>query len=117
MGRRKPNYTLVSTDDKNDPLIEEFEIFEALKIRMRGITVDDQRFKLLKDGRPVTFDWSEPELIIGGVAVAPATRKKPGRKKKPAAPTSTNGSSGTRFDADTLEPAPAPAQHQPDVEA
>jgi hypothetical protein len=69
---------------------------------------------LLYDGLAVPFRVRrEPSIVIGG-ASAPAKKKAPSsRKKKP----STNGSSGTRFDADTMEPAAAPGNEQPDVEA
>lgn len=75
-------YTLVSIDDKNDPVVEEFEFFAALKARMKDIQPNDPQYKLLKDGRPVTFEWGEPELIIGGAPTPTA---------KPRAPRSDKG--------------------------
>lgn len=71
-------YTLISTDDKNDPRVEEFDMFSALKIRMRGIPANDPQYKLLVDGRLVAWDWSEPELNINGIEIGgtPTAAKK-----------------------------------------
>jgi hypothetical protein len=77
-------YTLISTDDKNDPRVEEFDMFSALKIRMRGIPANDPQYKLLANGRLVSWDWSEPELNINGIEVgsAPMPAKKERAKRR-----------------------------------
>jgi hypothetical protein len=74
-------WVLISIDDKNDPVVEEFELFSALKVRMRGILANDPQYKLLENGRPVSWDWGEPELHIGESS-APA--KKPRAKRSDA---------------------------------
>lgn len=115
MGRRKPEYTIAFIDADGDLDVATFGD-DVDGARERLAEFDDGKAKLFLTA-PVPFSIRREPTVIIGAPAAPATRKKPGRKKKAAAPTSTNGTSGTRFDADTLEPAPAPAQQHPDVEA
>lgn len=80
MPKSTPVYSLISIDDKKDPRVEEFDMVSALKVRMAGIQANDPQYKLLQDGRAVSWDWSEPELIIGETA-APVV-KKPRAKRR-----------------------------------
>lgn len=75
-------YALISVDDKGDPRVEEFDMFSALRVRMTNIQANDPQYKLLADGRPVSWDWGEPELHIHIGGDAPAVAEQP---KKPRA--------------------------------
>lgn len=81
MPKSTPVYALISIDDKKDPRVEEFDMVSALKVRMTGIQANDPQYKLLQDGRAVSWDWSEPELIIGET-VAPVKKTRAPRSDK-----------------------------------
>jgi hypothetical protein len=72
-------WVLISIDDRGDPRVDEFDMLSALKVRMRGILSNDPQYKLLENGRTVSWDWGEPELHIGESS-APA--KKPRAKRR-----------------------------------
>lgn len=81
MGRRKPNYTLV-TINHGAIDYETFADASDLQVAMKKLTPEVAATAVLFDSPPISFIVDrEPRLIIGG-ATEPATHKKPRAKRR-----------------------------------